>query len=111
MLQSVINTNSLIHQQLCRIERDFQDVSVQGLISLLSSVSWGIDAPRKSYSALTTLYGALNTLYMNLYLDQLLSLTEHRSREMKTVQYTLSILEAQIERYARYIQGKGRDRI
>ena len=111
MLQRIIDGNTEIYQQICRLEGEYQETGVEGMRECLSGISWGIDAPRKTYSALSTIYGALNSLYMSVYLRNILTPSGFYLDELSTIHATTRALENQLERYARYIQREGRDKI
>lgn len=111
MLQRIIKGNTVIYNEICRLEDEYKETGVDGMRECLSGISWGIDAPRKTYKALSTIYGALNSLYMNVYLRNILTPSGLYLDELSTINAATMTLENQLERYARYIQREGRDRI
>lgn len=111
MLQRIIDCNTAIYHQICRLECDWQEPAAVGMRERLSGISWGIDAPRKSYTTLSTIYGALNSLYMTVYLRNTLTPSEFYKCEICVINGVIRSIENQLERYARYIKGEGRDRI
>lgn len=115
MLQSMIERNSEIYHLVSKLEMMYTNENEKEfavkVLEELSSISWGIDAPRKSYHVLAAIDGGLTAYYFGIELDNALNPCKLYDQQLALLAKIIRLVEKQLYHYRKYIALEGRDRI